>query len=273
MHIGLVVTDLDGTLWEAPDAVHPQTVTALAEIERQGYPLVVATGRRLRSTREPLAVLGLAPPAVVFNGALAVDLANGDRLHRYIFPPDAAVAVLTAFLDAGLEPCVYVDHADVDVFVGSSPATHPRHLQSFGRWVQSADLHEVMATTPVFSFGLLGQPPDQLQAVAGALDGIAHPHVQPDREYGGACITVAPQDLSKWVGVETICRKFGFDTGAVLAIGDGPNDVELLSRAAVAVVPADAHPAARACADHVIGRAADGGWAEVLDLLEEGANR
>jgi hydroxymethylpyrimidine pyrophosphatase-like HAD family hydrolase len=272
MRIGLVVTDLDGTLWEAPGAVHPETVSALAEIERHGYALAVATGRRLRSTREPLAELGLAPPAVVFNGALAVDLASGDRLHRRIFPPDTAAAVLTAFLELGIEPCVYVDHEDVDVFVGSSPSTHPLHLQSFGRWVQSADLQEVVATLPVFSFGLLGQPTEQLRQVAAALDGIVHPHVQPDREYGGSCITVAPPELSKWVGVETICRTFGFDAGAVLAIGDGPNDVELLTRAAVAVVPADAHPAARACADHVIGRAADGGWAGILDLLERGTN-
>jgi hydroxymethylpyrimidine pyrophosphatase-like HAD family hydrolase len=52
-----------------------------------------------------------------------------------------------------------------------------------------------------------------------------------------------------------------------MAIGDGPNDIELLANAAVAVVPGDAHPAARLLADHVVGRAADGGWADILEIL------
>lgn len=266
--VELVVTDLDGTLWDQPDVVHPETVAALAELERRGYPLVVATGRRLRSTREPLAALGLAPPSVLFNGALVVDLASGERLHRHTFTPETAAAVLGAFMASGLEPCVYVDHDEVDVFVGSSPATHPRHLRAFGRWVRTAHLDEVVVSKPVFAFAILGQQSDRVQAIAAGLDGVAQPHVTRDREYGGSGITVVPPNLSKWMGVETLCARMGLDAGAVLAIGDGPNDVELLTRAAVAAVPTDGHPAARACATHVIGRAADGGWAEILELLE-----
>ncbi len=50
-------------------------------------------------------------------------------------------------------------------------------------------------------------------------------------------------------------------------MGDGPNDVEMLEHAAIALVPEDGHPLAIAQADRVIGRAADGGWADVVDLL------
>jgi hydroxymethylpyrimidine pyrophosphatase-like HAD family hydrolase len=92
--------------------------------------------------------------------------------------------------------------------------------------------------------------------------------VDRDRGYGGFTVTVAPARQSKWDGVAAFCREQGIDAGAVLAIGDGPNDVELLDHAAVAVVPADAHVEARARADHVVGLAAEGGWAEILDILE-----
>ncbi|HJR26705.1 MAG TPA: HAD hydrolase family protein, partial [Acidimicrobiales bacterium] len=63
--VELVVTDLDGTLWHTDDHVHPEVVAALAELAGRGVPVLVATGRRVTSTRRPLARIGLAPPAVV----------------------------------------------------------------------------------------------------------------------------------------------------------------------------------------------------------------
>ncbi len=73
--------------------------------------------------------------------------------------------------------------------------------------------------------------------------------------------------MSKWEGVLAYCGATGIDPEAVLAIGDGPNDLELLTGAAVGVAMADADPVLVAAADHVVGPAATGGWAELLDLL------
>ena len=78
---------------------------------------------------------------------------------------------------------------------------------------------------------------------------------------------VTPRGLSKWIGVEVCCERLGVDPARVLAIGDGPNDVELLTAASVAVAPADAHAAALAVADHVVPTPTDGGWARILDLV------
>src|SRR3546814_2519942 len=71
--VSLVVTDLDGTLWHHDDHIDPEVVAAIGKLEDLGVPLLVATGRRLASTRGPLARIGVAPPAVVLNGALGVD--------------------------------------------------------------------------------------------------------------------------------------------------------------------------------------------------------
>ncbi|MGY6501940.1 MAG: HAD family hydrolase [Acidimicrobiales bacterium] len=268
--IELVVTDLDGTLWHTTDiaALHPRTTAAMAELERRGVPLLVATGRRLASTRAPLARFGLAPPAVVLNGAMLVDLATDERLYRHAFSSDDAARVLSAFLDAGVEPCVYVEHDEVDAFVGDNPSTHPDHLHSFGEWVRTGALVDVVAEHPILAFGVIGVTEGRIHEVADALAGVANAHLSDERQYsGGMTLTVAPPELSKWDGVVAFCTHRGLDPAAVLAIGDGPNDLELLDGAAVAIVPADGHVDALARADHVVPPALDGGWADLLDHL------
>lgn len=268
--IELVVTDLDGTLWDTSDidALHPRTAAAVKEVERRGYPILVATGRRLASTRSPLARFGMAPPAVVLNGAMVVDLATDERIHRHAFQPDDAAAVLAQFLAAGVEPCIYVEHDEVDVFVSENPSTHPEHLRSFGEWARIGDLDHIVATEPVLAFGVLAIPAGPATEVAAKLANIANAHLSDERQFsGGMTLTVAPPDLSKWEGVEAFCAARGLDPTKVLAIGDGPNDLELLDGAAIAVVPEDGHVDALARADHTVPRALHGGWAGLLDLL------
>lgn len=265
--IELVVTDLDGTLWERPESVPRRTVDALHELAAGDVPLLVATGRRIASTREPLAALGVAPPSVVLNGSLGLDLTTLDRFHVGGFEPDDAVRVLRVFTDHGIDPCVYVDHDAPSVWVGPAPSTHEAHLASFGDDVGTASLDEIVDQHAVLAFGVLGLDERVAHDIGTAVGLVATPHVAPDRQYGGAAVTVAPPTGSKWDGIAAFCTTQGLDPAAVLVLGDGPNDVEMLDGASVAVVPEDAHPAALARADHVIGRAADGGWADVLDLL------
>ena len=265
--VDLVVTDLDGTLWFGHEETHPATVAAWRELERRGVPVLVATGRRVRSTREPLARLGFAPPAVMMNGALAIDLGTHERFHSWHYEAAHATAILAAFRAADIEPCVYVDHAKVDVFVGERPSTHPDHLTSLGTTAQRADLDEIIGSVPVLMFGIMGHDIEPLHALAQQVTETAQPHIAASDQYGGHSFTVTPAGLSKWTGVQAYCRRAGLDSTRVLAIGDGPNDRELLAGAAIAVAPADASAEARADADHIVGSPRDGGWAEILDLM------
>jgi hypothetical protein len=265
--VDLVVTDLDGTLWFDREETHPATVAAWRELERRGIPVLVATGRRLASTRDPLAQLGLAPPAVVLNGALAVDLGTGDRFHTSPYAAADALTVLRAYRAAGLEPCVYVDHTEVDVFVSERPSTHPDHLAAFGATAREADLEEIVQTVPVLMFGIMGHDGAPFAALATVLTATAEAHVAGPDQYGGHSCTVTPPGLSKWVGVLEFCTRAGLDPARILAIGDGVNDRELLAGAAIAVAPADGHPDIVRDAHHVVASPRNGGWAEILDLV------
>ncbi len=272
--IELVVTDLDGTLWENPDDTPPENVAAVKSVmgntvTGSGIPVLVATGRRTMSTRTPLFRLGLRPPAVVLNGGIGLDLESGDRFHVGGFTSVQAMEVLEVFLGLGLQPCVYVDSDEPSVRVGKQPSTHPRHLASFGPNVATADLRQVAETETVLSFSVLGLDQTVCDELHDLLLPVAVPHNSADRIYGGHTVTVAPTGVSKWEGIVSFCSAHRIDPGRVLVVGDGPNDVEMLSAAAVAVVPSDGHPDALAVADHVIPPAGEGGWAQVPGLVQQ----
>jgi HAD superfamily hydrolase (TIGR01484 family) len=264
--VELVVTDLDGTLWHTDDTVHPDTRAAVDEVARRGLPLLVATGRRVGSTVRPLARFGLAPPAVVLNGALGLD--GAEVFQQHPFDADLAVATLGAFRAAGVDPAVYVLDPEVEVFLSPTPGTSAEHVRDLGSDAAvTSDLTAVVAEKPVLSFSIIGTDYEVAQQVVKQLGDTATATLDRSINLGGAALIVSPPGLTKWEGVAAFCDRRGLNPDRVLAIGDGPNDVELLSRAAVALSLTGSHPTALAEADHVVGPAAQGGWAELLEWL------
>jgi hydroxymethylpyrimidine pyrophosphatase-like HAD family hydrolase len=264
----LVVTDLDGTLWHHERAIHPKTEAAFRHVIDSDTVILVATGRRRGSVLRPLRPLGLLPPAVVLNGAIGLNLATDERFQSSPFAAEDALAVLDAFRDVGLDPCLYVDEPECEVIVSHTPSTSAEHLASLTGVLRPADLDQAAREQPIYMFSLIGLPHGQLLEAAEKCAGMSETHL--DRSFdvpGMATITVAPMGQSKWNGVQAWCRHLDCTPTRVIALGDGPNDVELLSRADLALVPENSHPAAIELADHLIPKPDEGGWAAVLDYL------
>ena len=190
--VQLVVTDLDGTLSDAAERIHPASVRAIRELEAGGVPVLVATGRRLRMACAVLEAGGLSGPAVVLDGALGLDLRDGRVFHQVTFPAPAAAGVLEAFAAAGLSPCVYVDREGVDLVVGDHPSTHPDHLARAMPWVATDDLARVVASEPVYAFAVVGRPARLLEPVLQLVGRAGSASLVGDLIYGGSTVQVRP---------------------------------------------------------------------------------
>ncbi|HZD37335.1 MAG TPA: HAD family hydrolase [Actinomycetes bacterium] len=272
--VELVVTDLDGTLSDAGERIHPKTVRAVLALGSAGIPVLVATGRRPRTAALVLESAGLRGPAVMLDGSIGRDLRDGRAFHRAAFSPEAAATVLDTFTAGGLQPCVHVERPGVDIVVGDRPSAHPGHLARAARWVAREDLSRIVRTEPVLSFTVVGGDHFELGRVGSAIvaGGVGSASVTPDLLYGGSTLQVRPLGVSKWSGVLAFCGDQGLDATRVLAVGDGANDVELLGAASVACVVAGGSPAALAHADHLIDPPSRGGWAAILDLVRPGSD-
>src|SRR4029450_604707 len=106
------------------------------------------------------------------------------------------------------------------------------------------------------------QDPDAfVRVVAGALEGLAE---AAHSSYSGL-VGISAAGGGKAAGLAWYCARLGIDERDVLAFGDMPNDVPMLTWAGRAVAVANAHPAVKAVADEVTGSNDEDGVARWLD--------
>lgn len=272
--VDLVVTDLDGTLWDGTGIMHPRTRAAMEMIREASLPLLVATGRRAASAWPVMELNDTALPAVLLDGAVGNEFRSPRPFCRHAYPAGLAREVLEVFAELGVGPCVNVDPSatddpERDIVVGERTMTHPDYLRRLTPYVREEDLSTAVATLPVLAFTVVAPDPATARWLAGAVTGATgvQAALSADRTLGGVHVSFRRPGVSKWSGVSAYCALNGLDPLRVLAIGDADNDLELLSQAAFAVVVADGSPAALELADAVVPPAGEGGWAQLPSLL------
>ena len=148
------------------------------------------------------------------------------------------------------------------------PGTCPAHLRYLRDVSRTEDLGKAVRSRPVYGFSVLGVARDLLEPVRRRLAQLgAQVLMYAEPAYGGHGLLVNPPGVTKWTGVEAYCRRAGIEAGEVLAVGDGDNDVAMLTRAAVAVGVRGGTDKVLDVADHVIDPPNDHGWEAVLDIV------
>jgi Cof subfamily protein (haloacid dehalogenase superfamily) len=276
--VRLVGSDLDGTLLDPHMAVGARARAAIPRLAGSGVQLVYVTGRPPRWLRPVVEQTGHTGMAVCANGAVVVDLAE-ERVVRHTAIDEALALELVARLRALVPGITFAvermlagaadahDLAALSV-VGFEPGYDPP-------WARPADL-EVAPVELLLTRGpavkLLALPPpgaghdaDSLVALAAA-DFADRLHIT----HSGAramLIEIMAGEVDKGVALLEVAERLGIEPSATIGVGDMPNDVALLEAAGTGYAVANAHPAARAAADHVIPSNADDGVGRLLEAV------
>jgi hydroxymethylpyrimidine pyrophosphatase-like HAD family hydrolase len=263
--VELVVTDLDGTLWDRHRHLHARTRGAIDELERCNIPVLAATSRNAGSTFHEFSRLHLTMPAVLCNGAIG-KWPGGAVFHRRAFPQSAVLESITIFEATGIVPHVSI----ADALYSAVGPPNASSCETFRARAEPLTLEAGVATAlsfDVLQFRVIGLPRERLLAAYEAFascDGV-RAYLTEDHQFGEWSLDIAPVGADKWTGVEAYCELHGIDSSAILGIGDGVNDAGFLSRSRVAVVMPHAAPELRALADHVLDEGA--GWSGLLEFL------
>jgi Cof subfamily protein (haloacid dehalogenase superfamily) len=276
--VRLVGSDLDGTLLDAHMRVGARALAAIPRLAAIGVPFVYVTGRPPRWLAPIVEQTGHAGMAVCANGAVIVDLAD-ERVVRHTAIERAVAMELVLRLRALVPGVTFAvermldgaaaarDLAAISV-VGFEPGYDPP-------WARPAEL-EVAPVEALLARGpavkLLALPPPEAGLDADALVALAAADFA-DRlhiTHSGAramLIEIMAGEVDKGVALLEVAERLGVDPAATIGVGDMPNDVTMIQAAGTGYAVANAHPAARAVADHIIPSNADDGVGRLLEAV------
>ena len=257
----LVATDLDGTIVRDDGTISARTVAAFARAEAAGARFVLVTGRPPRVMGNVAAAFGHRGTAICANGALAYDMRTDTIEALHLVPAPVVAAAATALRAAVPGIGIAVEYPD---------GRAADHIYQAVTWDLNATLPRVDDTT-LFSRPVskllgrhFGYSCDDLLALAepaiGHLVSVTHSNSKGLVEAG------AP-GVSKATVVAELAAAYGIGPESVIAFGDMPNDLPLLSWAGTSCAVANAHPDVLAAASRVIGANDDDGVAEYLEKI------
>jgi hypothetical protein len=260
----LVATDIDGTLIRSDRTLSRRTADLLDRLTAEGTPVALVTGRPLRwltqlydQLREPL-------PAVCANGAVVYDPDTDEVLHATPLDCDLLVEVARRLRAAV---------PDVALAVEVDDGRRLRHERTWPvRWeegdpairlvTEPAELTSVPAVKLLARSAFHGSDAFA-ELVSGQLGGIAEATHSSD----SGLVEISAAGVTKAAGLAWLCEREGIARDEVLAFGDMPNDVPLLTWAGRSVAVGNAHPAVLAVADEVTLTNNEDGVAAYLEKL------
>jgi hypothetical protein len=259
----LIATDLDGTLLRDDRTVSQRTVEALAAAEAAGIEVFFVTGRPVRWMGVVSGHLAGHGLAIVANGAAVYDLRAGTLVEAFPLPEPDALAAAHALRDAVPGTTFAVERSNV---FRREPAYRPGEPDSPLGPAPIEDLLAEDREQPLLKM-LAKHPsidPDDFLATALA---VAGRHGEITRSSESALLEISGAGVSKATTLAKWCAERGVTAAEVVAFGDMPNDLAMLSWAGTSYAVANAHPDVLAATSHRTESNEDDGVARVIERL------
>ncbi|SEG76698.1 hypothetical protein SAMN04489712_111195 [Thermomonospora echinospora] len=258
----LVATDLDGTVVRSDGTISARTVAALARVEQAGATLVMVTGRPPRWMRDIATAVDHHGIAICANGAVLYDLHTETVLRTRLIEAEVIAEAVERLRTAVPELRFAVEYADGFVFEAR---------YNLGRWDA-----EALGGRPVDGRTLVSRGGTKLLAF--------HPSADPDRlaeqvhtsvgdlvtvthSSGRGLMEMSAQGVTKASALAELCAERGVAAADVVAFGDMPNDLPMLTWAGTSYGVANGHPDVLSAVTHTIARNDDDGVAQTLERL------
>jgi Cof subfamily protein (haloacid dehalogenase superfamily) len=224
---GLLACDLDGTLLDPRGTIRPPVLAAVRAVKAAGVEVAVATGRSPWDAAPAARALGLTGPQIVMNGG-ALMWPDGRRFpwaSRLDF--ELVVDAIAFARGAGLHPLLsFTDGHVCESRRGSAPAIPDF---AYGPRLRVVDRLEDMAGRRPVRVYMPTRPDEHAQILSEIREwfGGRASIVYGDR-YG---VEVMGPGVDKGSALRRLAESLRLGPERVAAIGDGPNDREMLEYA------------------------------------------
>ena len=254
-----LAVDVDGTLVDHTLEIRPRNLEALQSVIAGGCRVIIATGRMYRSALKYAEAIGTEESMICYQGAV-VRARAGEILREWPVPPAEAVAALEMARAQDLHINLYRDDVFYVERMGWGAKRYAEVAQMEPQLVPDLmELAQQGSTKIVFV-----AKPERLRELEPLVRRTVEPRARvtfslPD------FLEVVDATASKGAALAFVCEAAGIQPLEVIAVGDAPNDVEMLRYAGLALAPRASFPEALAEADAIIAPPGEDGIAELVE--------
>jgi hydroxymethylpyrimidine pyrophosphatase-like HAD family hydrolase len=265
----LIVTDLDGTLFNAQSTISAANANALRRVIDSGIPVAIASGRRFGPfALQAAAMIGRPMYLILCNGAVVVGPDFKEVLYRQVLAPEDTRWLVQ--LGCSKPNVVWNRFADeLDLLWRREDGRPEVPDMPPEVWTTAVSPDDVLTRCgpDVIRVRIWGSDAQMAELLA-SLDGrmfSAEQYPYPGR--GDSYVEFLAPGVCKSTAIDFLARRLGFGLENVVAFGDGTNDVGMLADVGLGIAMANGTDAARAAAKLVtrLPHDEDG----VADALEE----
>lgn len=260
----LVASDIDGTLIRSDGTLSPRTSEVLDRLYRRGVPTVLVTGRPVRWLRQLYDQMAEPLPAVCANGAVVYDPDTDEVLRAAPLDVDLLLDVTKRLREAVPDVALAVEVDEGRSFWHDE--AWPVRWEGEHQSVRVLSTPEELVSAPAVKLlarSASTEPAAFYELVSRTLGGVA----ETTHSSSAALVEISASGVTKAAGLAWLCEREGFTAADVVAFGDMPNDVPMLSWVGHAVAMGNAHPAVVEVADEVTVTNDEDGVAVYLSSL------
>lgn len=241
----LVAADLDGTLLNPRGELSPRTIATAHALHAAGITLALTTSRRLTRTAPIAAALDLRGPLILYDGAQIRSYPSRAIVAEHPLDAPIAAEATTTLLARGLRPVAqYGDERGermLAAHAASRDSLDQRYLSLFSEQITFVSEDEFYtrlgAPLRLVAFDALDRLQTATEEISWQSSGW---QLLPRGNFGTAELSVFSASASKGQALRALAQRLGIPLEKIFAIGDGINDVSMLSVAGLSVAMGNA---------------------------------
>ena len=252
----LLALDMDGTLLDSRKQVSPKTQQAIEELAKTGVAVAYCTGRSLPEMRDVRRALPFVRYGSQVSGALTYDFETDTVISATPLSTDICLQLIRA---GALENAM----VDIDRMHLVRMATYRSMFEEVCTRTDDLEAYVREHEGQVLKINLYHMDTESRERTRRRIQGLPIKLADSER----TSLESTAQGISKDKGIERICSRLGIGMDQVVAIGDAPNDTDVLRAAGCAVAMGNATPEIKQLADLVVADNDHDGIAEAIERL------
>lgn len=249
----ILALDMDGTLLNSKKKISPKTAAAISELSKRGVIVAVSTGRGVAELADYKNELKFMQYGITSSGGAVYDFFNKKAVKAHVIPKDTAFEIIDAGISEramihilGLTSSLMRD----DDIKNAADFQMAVYAEMYDRiCTRCDDFKKYVEENPdeIIKINLYHRSPESMQRNFERLKHL-------DLTFAFAETTAlesSPKGISKASGLRELCNFLKIDIKDTVAVGDAPNDIEVLQAAGIAAVMGNASPEIKKFADFI----------------------